>query len=299
MKINSNINKIKDSRFERIFDVFNILFLFLIVLVIIIPLLHILFASFSEPYQVMKHKGMILKPLGFTLDAYKSVIRNPNIATGYGNTIFIVVTGTFLNLFLTLLAAYVLSRKDLMWRNVVTLLIVFTMYFDGGIIPFYLIVRGVKLDGSIWALIIPTAINTYNLIIMRTAMARVPDSMSESAKIDGASHIRILFFIMTPLVKATVAVITLYYAVHHWNSWFHAMIFLRDKKLFPLQLILREILIQGDTSTMTAGLDEDVAMIGETIKYATIIVATVPVLCVYPFLQRYFVKGVLIGAVKG
>lgn len=299
VKIRDSRMKIKDSPMERIFDVFNIIFFILIVIVILLPLLHILFASFSDPVQVMKYKGVILRPLNFTLDSYKSVAKNPNILSGYGNTLFIVAVGTVLNLFLTLLAAYVLSRKNFMWSNIITVLIVFTMYFDGGMIPFYLTVRNVKLDGTIWALIIPSAINTFNLIIMRTAMTGVPDSMSESATIDGASHFRILFLIMAPLTKATIAVLTLYYAVYHWNSWFHAMIFLRDRNLYPLQLILREILIQGDTTMMTAGSGEDIALIGETIKYATIIVATVPVLCVYPFLQRYFVKGVLIGAIKG
>lgn len=294
-----NSMKIKESLGERIFDVFNVIFFILVILVILIPLLHILFASFSEPIQVMRHKGMILKPLGFTLDSYRAVAKNPNILTGYRNTIFIVVAGTTLNLFLTVLAAYIILRKEFMWKNALTILIVITMYFDGGMIPFYLTVKSVKLDGTIWALIIPSAINTFNLIIMRTAMANVPESMSESAKIDGASHMRILFTIMVPLTKATIALLTLYYAVHHWNSWFHAMIFLRKRELYPLQLILREILIQGDTTMMTAGSGEDVALIGETIKYATIVVATVPVLCVYPFLQRYFVKGVMVGAIKG
>lgn len=291
--------KIKESMPARIFDVLNVVLLFFIMLIIIIPLGNILFSSLSNPVQVMKAKGMIMWPRGFTIDSYKAVIRNPNILNGYKNTLFIVTIGTSINLVLTLLAAYVISRKDVLWRNILTMLIVFTMYFDGGMIPFYLVVRGVQLDGSIWALIIPSAINTYNLIIMRTAMAAVPESMSESAKIDGASHWRILISIMTPLVKATIAVIVLYYGVYHWNSWFHAMLFIRDKKLYPLQLILREILIQNDTSSMSVGMDEDVAMVGETIKYATIVVATLPILCIYPFLQRYFVKGVMIGAVKG
>lgn len=299
MRARATSNKIKDSTLERFFDVVNIIFLMLVMLVILLPVLHILFASFSDPVEVMRQKGFILRPLGFTLDSYKSVAKNPNIVSGYTNTIFIVVFGTALNIFLTLIAAYVISRKDFMWSTLITILIIITLYFDGGIIPFYLTVRNVKLDGSIWALIIPSAINTFNLIILRTAMVGVPESMSESAKIDGAGHFRILFSIMVPLVKSTIAVLTLYYAVSHWNSWFNAMIFLRDRKLYPLQLILREILIQGDTTMMTAGSGEDIAMIGETIKYATIVVATIPVLCVYPFLQRYFVKGVLIGAVKG
>jgi putative aldouronate transport system permease protein len=290
---------IKTGLSERIFDWINILINLLLMLAILLPLLNILFASLSDPVEVMKQEGLMLYPKGINLGAYRAVMKNPNIFSGYMNTIFIVITGTSLNILLTLIGAYVLSRKGTIWVWPITMLIVFTMYFGGGTIPFYLTVRTVGLDGKLWALIIPTAINTFNLIIMRTAMASVPDSLPESAMMDGASHFKTLFFIMTPLTKATVAVLVLYYAVGHWNSWFNAMIFLRDKKLFPLQLILREILIQDDTSSMTSESLMDLGFISETIKYATIIVATAPILCIYPVLQRYFVKGVMIGAVKG
>ena len=175
--------------------------------------------------------------------------------------------------------------------------IVFSMYFSGGMIPFYLVVKGVGLNNSIWSLIIPSAISTYNLIIMRTAMVSVPDSLEESAKLDGANHWTILWKIMVPLVKPTIAVICLYYAVTHWNSWFNAMLFIRNKSGYPLQLVLREILLQNDTSAMTAGADD--YLISETIQFATIVVATLPILTIYPFIQKYFVKGVMIGAVKG
>ena len=291
--------KVKISKAERVFGIFNYAITGLLALAILVPLLNILFSSFSDPVKVMAHKGMILRPLGFTLDAYKAVARNPNILTGYRNTIFVVAVGTCLNLFLTLLGSYVLSRKNVLFNPLFTMLIVFTMYFTGGTIPFYLTVRTVGLDGTIWALIFPVAINTFNLIIMRTAMAAVPDSLPESAMIDGATHFRVLFSIMVPLTQATLAVITLYYAVSHWNSWFNAMIFLREKALYPLQLILREILIQDDTSMMTAGSGDDLGLVSETIKYATIVVATAPILCIYPYMQKYFVKGVMIGAVKG
>ena len=284
---------------ERIFDCFNVLITLGLALAILLPVLNILFASFSDPIEVMKHNGLFLYPKGFNTGAYKAVFRNPNILSGYMNTIFIVVVGTTLNIVLTLIGAYVLSRKDVLWLRPITLMIVFTMYFQGGTIPFYLTVRTVGLEGKIWSLIIPVAINTFNLIVMRTAMASVPDSLPESAMMDGASHFRILFNIMAPLTKATVAVLVLYYAVAHWNSWFNAMIFLRDKKLYPLQLILREILLQDDTSVMTSGGLGDLGFVSDTIKYATIVVATAPILAVYPVLQRYFVKGVMIGAVKG
>lgn len=290
--------KIKETPGERIFDIVNIILLLALVFVIVIPVWHVVCYSFSDANRVMATNGLLLLPEGFSLESYQAVARNPNIFTGYRNTIFIVIVGTLLSLLLTLMGAYVLSRKGFLWNRFLSLMVVFTMYFSGGMIPFYLTVRTVGLDGSIWSLIIPSAISTYNMIIMRTAMASVPASMEESATIDGAGHFRILFSIMIPLTKATLAVIALYYAVSNWNAWFNAMLFLRDKSLYPLQLILREILVQNDTTMMSAGMGEDQFLIGETIKYATIVVATVPILCVYPFLQKYFVKGVMIGAVK-
>ena len=284
---------------EIVFDCVNILVNLFLMLIILLPLLSILFSTVSDPVEVMKQEGLMLYPKGFNLGAYRAVLKNPNILSGYMNTIFIVIAGTTINILLSLIGAYVLSRKGTVWVWPLTMLLIFTMYFSGGTIPFYLTVRTVGLDGSLWALILPTAISTFNLIIMRTAMAAVPDSLPESAMIDGASHFKTLFFIMVPLTKATVAVLVLYYAVGHWNSWFNAMIFLRNKKLFPLQLILREILIQDNTSSMTSENLMDLGFVAETIKYATIVVATAPILCIYPVLQRYFVKGVMIGAVKG
>jgi putative aldouronate transport system permease protein len=292
-------NGIKATLGEQVFGCFNILVTLFLSLAILLPLLNILFASMSDPVEVMKHRGLFLYPRGFSLSAYRAVGRNPNIVSGYMNTLFIVTAGTGLNILLTLIGAYVLSRKGVFWIRPLTLMIVFTMYFQGGTIPFYLTVRAAGLEGKIWALILPVAVNTFNLIVMRTAMAAVPESLPESAMIDGASHVKILFNIMAPLTKATVAVLVLYYAVGHWNSWFNAMIFLRDKKLFPLQLILREILVQDETAVMTTGSQGELGFISDTIKYATIVVATIPVLCVYPMLQRYFVKGVMIGATKG
>ncbi|MBS1482011.1 MAG: carbohydrate ABC transporter permease [Clostridium sp.] len=287
----------KSSLGSRVFDIFNVLLMCTMMLLILIPLLHVLSASFSDPSAYVRHEGLLWHPLDFCLDAYKAVAKNKNILTGYMNTIFIVVVGTTINLISTLVAAYCLSRKNVMWNGVLMLAIVFSMYFSGGMIPFYLVVKGVGLNGSIWSLIIPTAVNTYNLIIMRTAMASVPESLEESAKLDGANHWTILWKIMVPLVKPTIAVICLYYAVEHWNSWFNAMLFIRDKAGYPLQLVLREILLQNDTSAMTAVADD--YLISETIQFATIVVATVPILAIYPFVQRYFVKGVMIVAVKG
>ena len=254
-------------------------------------LIHIVAASFSNPSLFVGHKGILLWPEGFSLASYQAVLKNTFLWTGYANTLFIVIVGTVLNVLLSMVAAYCLSRKHVAAGPTIMKLLVFTMYFSGGMIPLYLVVKGVGLYGSRWALILPTLVDTYNLIIMRTAFAGVPDSLEESAKLDGANAWTILWRIMAPLVKPTVAVITLYYAVSHWNSWFNAMLFLR-----PLQLILRQILIQNDTADMTAGADY---LVSETIQYATVVVATLPILCIYPFVQKYFVKGVMIGAIKG
>ncbi len=276
---------------ERIFyHVDAVLLIFLCVL-ILIPLIHVLAGSFSDGMSYMGHSGLLFWPLNPTLDAYRAVIRNQNIWTGYVNTLFIVVVGTLLNMLFTLVAAYVLSRKNYMLKRIFTILVVFSMYFSGGMIPFFLVVKGVGLYKSTWALIIPSLVNVFNLIIMRTAMTGVPDSLEESAQLDGAGHLTILFTIITPLILPSVAVVGLYYAVSHWNSWFNAMLFIKERRKYPLQLVLREILILSDT-------DEDYTM-SETIKFATIVVATVPILTVYPFIQKYFVKGVMVGAVKG
>ncbi|GAA4838172.1 carbohydrate ABC transporter permease [Paenibacillus vulneris] len=285
---------------ERIFDWCIHIVLLLLVVVALYPLLHVAFSSFSDANQIIAHRGVLWKPLGFSVEAYKSVFDNPDILKGYGNTLFIVIVGVIINLFVTSLGAYVLSRKNVMWNKVFIFVIVLTMFFNGGMIPLYLIVKNVGLMNSLWATIIPFAVNTFNLIIMRTAFMSVPDSLEESAKIDGANHFTILFKIIIPLSMPVIAVMILYYAVEKWNGWFWASLFLKDRELYPLQLILREILLANSTDSMASGAAAaDRFQIGETIKYATIMVATVPILCVYPFVQKYFVKGVMVGALKG
>jgi putative aldouronate transport system permease protein len=285
---------------EHIFRVCNTLFLSALMIVTMYPILYVAFASFSEPALMMAHKGILWKPLGFSLETYGAVFSNPMILLGYRNTLFIVIVGVALNLLLTSFAAYALSRKTLQYRKQLTLIIVFTMFFSGGLIPFYLLVRGLGITDTLWALILPTAISAFNLIIMRTSFEAVPDALEESAKIDGANDFGILFRIFLPLCKPVLAVVGLYYGVSHWNSWFNAMIFLQDRSLYPLQLILREILIIGEANSMAEGASQDeIIILGETLKYATIMVATLPIFLVYPLLQKYFVKGALIGAIKG
>ncbi|WP_100408473.1 carbohydrate ABC transporter permease [Bacillus solitudinis] len=285
---------------ERIFDILNIAFLILLSIVSIYPLIYILFASISDPTFVAQARGILLAPKDITLEAYRLVFNNPMIVKSYLNTLFYVTVGTTINILLTALGAYALSRKKVMWGNFIMLMIVFTMFFEGGIIPLYLLVNELGLLNSRWAVILPTAVSAFNLIIMRTAFQGIPDSLEESARIDGANDFTILFRIIIPLSLPVIAVMVLFYGVYHWNSWFHAMIFFQDRSLFPLQLILREILIANDTSNMMTGISSADAMpVGETVKYAAIIIATLPILCLYPFLQKYFVKGVMIGGVKG
>jgi putative aldouronate transport system permease protein len=285
---------------EQIFDIFNILFMSLMILITIYPFIFILAASFSEPIKFLAYQGALFWPIGFSTASYTAVINNPNITSGYLNTLFIVCIGTVSNVFITSLGAYVLSRKNLRWRPFLTLVCVITMYVNPGLIPNYLVVRGLGLLNNRMAVILPSLVSTYNMIVMRTAFAGIPDSLEESARMDGAGEFRILFRIVVPLALPTMAVIALFYGVSHWNAWFHAMIYLIDRSKQPLQLVLRNILINAQLNEMT--MDDgfgDRYAVAQVVKYATIIVATVPILLLYPFLQKYFVKGVMVGAIKG
>lgn len=298
----NNKQRIKISRAQRIFDVCNVLFMCALSLVMVYPIWHVVMASLSDNNEIIGHVGLLYKPLGFNFNAYALMMKNPMIITGYINTIIIVVVGVTLNIVFTSLAAYFLSRKNVYWQKHIMMYFLFTMFFGGGLIPTYLLVsQTLHMNNSLWALILPGLVNTYNLIIMRTSFSSIPESLEESARIDGASHWTILLKIILPLSKAIIAVMVLYYAVGHWNSWFNASIYIRDRNKFPLQLVLREILIINDTNVMTQGSGgaADQMSIAETIKYAVIVTATLPVLCLYPFLQKYFVKGVMIGSVKG
>lgn len=297
-----NNNKIKIGTGEKVFNVFNIVFMFIMMFVMFYPMWHVLCASFSDARLLSAHSGILLWPDGYSVSAYKLMAKNPMILRGYGNTLFILAFGLVLNMVMTSLAAYVLSRRNVMLNKPLTIIIVFTMYFSGGMIPSYLNIIQLGMENTLWAVIVPGAISTYNMIVLRTGFAAVPESLEESAKIDGASSLRILWQIILPLSMATVAVVTLYYAVTHWNSWFNAMLYLTDRNKFPLQLILREILINNDTTSMVTAMDAgagDSSFVSETVKYAVIIVSVVPILCVYPFIQKYFTKGVMVGAVKG
>jgi putative aldouronate transport system permease protein len=291
---------IKKGYLEHLFDIANAFLMCLLIVGTLYPFLYVFVASLSDSNKLLSHTGILLFPVGFSMDAYKLVLKNPNILTGYTNTLLIVTIGTFLNIFVTSIGAYVLSRKQVLWNTPILLMIVFTMFFSGGLIPTYLMVyKTLHLGNSLLALIIPGLISTWNLIVMRTSFAAIPESLIESAKIDGATDFSVLFRIVIPLSMPIISVMILFYGVGHWNSWFGAMIYLRDRELFPLQLILREILVSNSTDNMMTNMgDADKHSIGESIKYATIMVATLPILMVYPFLQKYFAKGVMIGAIK-
>lgn len=290
-----------ETIWRKLFVVINSVFMLFMIVICLYPMLYVVFVSLSDSNLFAQYTGLLYKPLGFCLDSYAAVLKNPMIGIGYLNTIFIVVVGVSLNIILTVFGAYFLSRRDIVVKNAVMGIIVFTMFFSGGMIPTYLTVQNLHLTNTLWALILPSAISTYNLIIMRTSFAGLPISLDEAATIDGAGHFRKLFYVILPLSKAIVAVMVLFYGVGHWNAWFNAAIYLNDKSLYPLQLVLREILLQNDSQNMLqgAGNVEDSMKIAETIKYAVIVVATVPILTVYPFLQKYFVKGVMVGALKG
>lgn len=283
------------SRGDRIFLGVNYTLIFSMILVTLYPIILVVSSSLSLPEAVVRGEVWLF-PKGFTLDAYKAVVADKEIWGSYYNTVWYVVVGTSINIFMTVLMAYPLSRKLFKPRRIVMLLVTFTMFFSGGLIPHYLVVQKLGLVDTRWALVIPAAISTYNLILVRTFFENIPEELHEAAKIDGSSEGVSFLRIVLPLSKPILAVMVLYYAVAHWNSYFNALIYLNNSKLYPLQMILRKILIQLDVSDMTN--DTAGELIGETVRYASIIVSTVPILCLYPFLQKYFVKGVMIGAIK-
>ncbi|NJD01530.1 MAG: carbohydrate ABC transporter permease [Ruminiclostridium sp.] len=283
----------------RVFDIANTIVMLACIIFAVYPLLYVILGSISESTLLIKNRGITLKPLGFSLDAYKLVFNNDRVITGYKNTLIYMTVGTAINVTLTAFGAYALSRRNVLFKNAIMMLIVFTMFFDGGLVPLYLVIKNLHLYNSMWAIILPSAMSVWYLIIMRTGFQSVPESMEESARIDGANDFTILFRIIIPLAMPVIAVIILFYGVYQWNSYFYAMVFLLDLKLYPLQLVLRDLLITQNADKMMIGIvDEKKLGISISIRYAAIVVATVPVLLVYPFLQKYFVKGIMIGAIK-
>jgi putative aldouronate transport system permease protein len=294
--------KIKENISRKVFLAINAVVLALIAFLCLAPMVHTIAASFSDPVALSANHNLLFWPVGSpTLKGYEIVLSNSSILTGYVNTLIYVIGGTGLGIFATIIAAYIFSRKDFLPKNVCMLLISFTMLFNGGLIPTYILISSLGLINSRWVMILPTAINVFNMIVLRTSFKEIPDSLEEAAKLEGAGDLYFLFRIVVPLSKATIAVIVLFIAVAQWNSWFQASLYLNQRSLYPLQLILREILIAGNANLTNASADvaSSYSLYTMLIQFCTIIVSTVPILCIYPFLQKYFTKGVMIGAIKG
>ncbi|WP_256975722.1 carbohydrate ABC transporter permease [Paenibacillus sp. MY03] len=286
---------------EKLFDIILYVIAAVIMVIVLYPLLFTVSASFSDPSKVLNGQVWLL-PKGANIEAYANILKNDKIWSGYGNSILYTVVGTVINIVLTTLAAYPLSRPDLPLRNGIMVLITLTMFFGGGLIPVYLLVRDLGMVDTMWALIVPGAIATYNLIVMRTYFqSSIPWELQEAAHMDGCSNWRLLVSIILPLSKPILAVMVLFYAVGHWNSFFNALIYIRDEAKYPLQLVLREILLISQSAQIdggSVGLEKQI-LLAESIKFAVIIVSSLPVLIMYPFVQKHFVKGVMIGSIKG
>ncbi len=294
----------RKSYSDKIFDIVNLLVMIILLFIFVWPLWFVVIASFSDPNQVWMGK-VVLWPKGITLVSYEELLQYKRIWSGYANTIFYTVVGTLVNLVMTVCGAYPLSRKDFMPRHVVMIMLMITMYFSGGLIPTYLVVSKLGLVNTRWAMIIPGAMSVYNMIVTRTYfMNSIPSSLQEAATLDGASSFQYLIRVVLPLSKPILAVVGLYYAVGHWNDFYSALIYIYDDSMLPLQSFLRDILMSTKlTLNNMSGVDMATAaakaQLAQTLKYSVIIVSTVPVLCIYPFIQKYFVKGVMIGSVKG
>ena len=296
-------NAIRQSASDRRFYVFNTVFMIIVFLLYAWPLWFVLISSFSDPDLVQAGK-VVLFPRGLHLGGYTRIFDYPDILRSYLNSVFYTVAGTTLNIVMTVCAAYPLSREDFMPRKFLTFLFVATMYISGGLIPTFLVVRGLGLYNTVFAMILPGAVSIYNALILRSFfLYGIPKSLEEAAVLDGANTLQMLIRVMLPLVKPTLAVLVLYYAVGHWNDYFSALIYINDRRLLPLQSVLRDVLIVGKIDQTTSMLEMEAIIKkmkqAQTLRYSVIVVSTVPLMCVYPFIQKYFVKGIMIGAVKG
>lgn len=288
---------------DKIFNIVNVIGMVLLIVVFAYPLWFVLIASFSDPSEVYVG-NVILLPSKFTWESYKEMIEYKPIWTGYRNNIIYTVGGTVVNLVMTVCCAYPLSRKDFMPRKVLLYLFLFTMYFSGGMIPTYLVVKQLGLINTPWAMIIPSAISVYNMLVVRSYFLNsIPDELDEAARLDGANSAQYLIKVVLPLSKPVLAVVGLYYALGHWNDFYTALLYLQDSNLKPLQYVLKQVLTASSMyENMIHMKPEEILRLmklQETLKYSTIVAASLPMLCLYPFLQRYFVKGIMVGAIKG
>lgn len=289
---------------DKVFNILNMLFMLTVLAIIVYPLYFVLIASISDPTFVNSGEVYVY-PKGFSLAGYKAVFKNTQVWTGYKNSLFLTVIGTLYNVALTLPCAYALSRKELVGKNLITFFFAFTMYFHGGLIPTYLLIRSLGMYNSLSALIIPSGASVFLLVMTRTYLkTNIPEELYDSSYIDGCSDSRMFFSIVLPLALPIIAVISLFYAIGHWNQFFAALIYIESEKRYPLQLVLRNILLQSQIEEEVISIEQAASeaqrvSLVESIKYALIIVASVPVLAAYPFAQKYFVKGLTIGSIKG
>ncbi len=302
-----NLLAIKDTRADKIFLIFVYVFLAISLLIVLYPLIYIVSASISNPHLVNSGE-MWLLPKGITFEGYRTLLGNSSIWRGYLNTIYYTVLGTSINLLVTLPCAYALSREDFYGRRAFTNFMLVTMFLSGGLIPSYLLIRSLGMLNTVWALVIPGAVSVYNVVVTRTFFqSTIPREMEEAAIVDGCSDFRLFMQIVLPLSTPIIAVMALFYGVGHWNSFFNALIYLSDRSMYPLQMILREILILQDMSSNTvSNVTSEMAnmlyskqQLAQVIKYGVMIVSSLPVIIVYPFLQKYFVKGMMVGSIKG
>ena len=294
--INKKMRVLSSDR--RFYTISYVLIGFLTILVLY-PIIYVLATSFSSPATVARGE-VWLWPVDFSLEGYKAVLKYKDVWIGYRNTIFYTSVGTFINIAMTLACAYPLSRKQLHGKGPIMFLFTFTMLFSGGMIPNYILVKNLKIMNTVWAMLLPGCMSVYNMIVARTFIQHnIPNELLEASKMDGCSDVRFFFRILLPLSKAMIAVLALWYAVGHWNAYFNAFLYLSDKELFPLQLFLKSVLVQNEFATMIdPELAEQMTEMRNLIKYALIVVSTAPLFAFYPFVQKYFVKGVMIGSVK-
>lgn len=303
--LNKKREHVKEPLGDRIFILIIHIILLFALLVTLYPIIYIFSASISNP-QAVNSGEMWIFPIDITWEGYKVLLGNNDIWQGYYNTIIYTVVGTIVNLIVTIPGAYVLSRKDFQGRNFITKLMIVTMFFSGGLIPSYLLITSMGLTNTMWALILPGAASVYNVVVTRTFFeSSIPDSITEAAVIDGATDFQLFTRIILPLSKPIIAVMALFYGVGHWNNFFSALLYIDDRKKYPLQMILREILVQQDLSSnptisqSQAQYLHSQQQLSAILKYGVMIVASVPIIIVYPFLQKYFVQGVMIGSIKG
>lgn len=286
---------------DVIFEIVNILFLLLCCIIVIYPIYYMLIVSLSDGYAVIRGEVKLL-PVGLNFTSYQAVLANPDIPRSYWNTVVYTTVGTLIAVAMTACCAYPLSRKKFFGRNLFTFMIIFTMFFDAGMISNFMVIDSLKLLNTIWAIVLPGAISAWNMVLMRTFFQQLPEELYESAYLDGANDLIVFTKVVIPLSIPTIATMVLFYAVAHWNSWFSALIYLDDKAFYPVQLIMRNIVLSGETTAMSSSasaLTGDMGMITTNIKYAVVFITMLPILCVYPFVQKHFVKGVMVGALKG